>query len=96
MNNTTLRARVDLYCPELLRNLIKVRPECTQWSPDRQERYGVTTREADAAVLNVVLIKELFGRTASSRAAGVACVEIFPPCVVAVRAGRIFLNRFWT
>ena len=75
MNEPTLRARVDLYCPALRRALIKVRPEYFRWSPAQQECYGVTPPPADAAALNVALIKELFGRRISSRDAGVACVE---------------------
>jgi hypothetical protein len=84
MNEPTLRARVDLYCPALRRALIKVRPEYFQWSPDRQERYAVTTPEADAVMLNVALIKELFGHTASSRDAGVACVDSLSRAELAV------------
>jgi hypothetical protein len=55
--------------------LIKVRPEYFLWPPDRQECYRLMTPGADAAVLSVALLKELFGRTASSQAAGVACID---------------------
>jgi hypothetical protein len=75
MNQPTLCTRVRLHCPELRRALIKIRPSYFLWPQARQERYGVTTPDADNAALKAALFKELFGRTVSPQDAKVATVD---------------------
>ena len=50
------------WSPELRRAMMKVRPEYFRWRIERQERYGVAIPKGDAASLDRVLLKELFGR----------------------------------
>jgi hypothetical protein len=53
--------------------MMKVRPEYFRWRIERQERYGVAIPKGDAASLDRVLLKELFGRVyATQRDARIA------------------------
>jgi hypothetical protein len=47
--------------------MMKVRPEYFRWGIGRQEHYGVAMPKGDAASLDRVLLKELFGRACPTR-----------------------------
>ena len=50
------------WSPELRRAVMKARPEFFSWSPEDRERYGADIPDADEAVINQVLLAELFGQ----------------------------------
>src|SRR5882762_6463589 len=49
------------WTPALRRAVMRVRPEFFRWTPAQRERYGVAIPKADAAEIDRVLQKELFG-----------------------------------
>src|SRR5882757_1623174 len=49
------------WTPALRRAVMRVRPEFFRWTPAQRERYGVAIPKADAAEIDRLLQKELFG-----------------------------------
>ena len=54
------------WTPPLRRAVMRTRPEYFGWSQDERERYGVAIPKEDSDHLNRILLKELFGVTATT------------------------------